>query len=208
MNNTEITKGERKSAIVVIISAITMALEIATGYWAGSMALIANGFHMCTHVLVIGLNWIAYVIIRNMHAKGKEVDDDNMLALAGFASGLLLTVSAAFIMVEAIERISEPEAHGMFAEAMAVAWVGMVVNAGSAWVLHTGRRQGDYNNRAAYLHVLSDVLTNAGIVLGLICAHCWNITWVDTAVAVICAAIVLRWAVLLIIKTSKVLMTR
>lgn len=212
----EKSQGEKKTAFVVLFSATTMVLEIIFGLYSKSMALLADGIHMGSHVLAIGLSWGAYVLVRHLQKKkSNNVDNDKVLSLSAYTSGVLLLIFALFIIVEAIERFINPVGEIRYIEAMIVAVVGMIVNLICALVLHEkhehkhghshGHEHEDYNRHSAYLHVLADALTSLGAIFGLICAMIWNITWIDTLVAFICSIVIVRWAKKLLLDTGRVL---
>jgi cation diffusion facilitator family transporter len=168
------------------------------------MALFADGVHMGSHVLVIGLNWAAYVLVRYLQSKGTtHYDTEKILNLAAFTSGILLVFTAIFIIVEAVERFSTHGEILNYELALTTAGIGLVANTISASVLHGHHGTADYNSHAAYLHVLSDALTEIGAIIGILCAMFWNITWIDSAVAVVSALVVLRWAKRLLWDTGR-----
>lgn len=205
------TQGEKKTAFVVLFSAATMVLEIFFGLFSNSMALLADGIHMGSHVLAIGLSWGAYVLVRRLEKKHADnVDKDKVLSLSAYTSGVLLLMFALFIIIEAAERFFSPSVEIRYVEAMIVAGIGMVVNIICAIVLHEkhGHEHEDYNRHSAYLHVLADALTSLGAIFGLICAMIWNITWIDTIVALVCSLVIVRWAKNLLFDTGKALTSK
>lgn len=205
------TQGEKKTAFVVLFSAATMVLEIFFGLFSNSMALLADGIHMGSHVLAIGLSWGAYVLVRRLEKKHADnVDKDKVLSLSAYTSGVLLLMFALFIIIEAAERFFSPSVEIRYVEAMIVAAIGMVVNIICAIVLHEkhGHEHEDYNRHSAYLHVLADALTSLGAIFGLICAMIWNITWIDTIVALVCSLVIVRWAKNLLFDTGKALTSK
>lgn len=205
------TQGEKKTAFVVLFSAATMVLEIFFGLFSNSMALLADGIHMGSHVLAIGLSWGAYVLVRRLEKKHADnVDKDKVLSLSAYTSGVLLLMFALFIIIEAAERFFSPSVEIRYVEAMIVAAIGMVVNIICAIVLHekNGNEHEDYNRHSAYLHVLADALTSLGAIFGLICAMIWNITWIDTIVALVCSLVIVRWAKNLLFDTGKALTSK
>lgn len=204
----EKSQGEKRTAFVVIFSATTMVLEIIFGLFSNSMALLADGIHMGSHVLAIGLSWGAYALVRKLQKKQvNNVDNDKVLSLSAYTSGILLLMFAIFIIIEAAERFFTPAIEIKYTEAMIVAAIGMVVNIICAFVLHDskGHQNEDYNRHSAYLHVVADALTSLGAIFGLICAMIWDITWIDTLVAVVCSAVIIRWAKNLLFDTGKIL---
>lgn len=205
VNSTK-SQNEKKTAFVVLFSAATMVLEIIFGLFSKSMALLADGIHMGSHVLAIGLSWGAYILVRHLEKKDThQVDTEKVLSLSAYTSGILLLVFALFILVEAAERFFSPAVEIRYTEAMIVAAIGMVVNIICAFVLHDAHGHQDYNRHSAYLHVLADALTSLGAIFGLICAMIWNIIWIDTLVAVVCSLVIIRWAKNLIFDTGKAL---
>lgn len=194
-NNIERTSQEKRTAFVVVFTFVMMLAEVVVGLLSHSMALFADGVHMGSHVLVIGLNWAAYVLVRRLENKGTtQYDSDKILNLSAFTSGIFLILMAVFIIVEAIERLTSNEGFLNYGFALSTAIVGLIANTISASVLHGHHGTTDYNSHAAYLHVLSDALTEIGAIIGLLCAMFWNITWIDSLVAVVSAIVVLRWA--------------
>lgn len=208
-NKIERTSQEKRTAFVVVFTFVMMLAEVVVGLLSHSMALFADGVHMGSHVLVIGLNWAAYVLVRRLENKGTtQYDSDKILNLSAFTSGIFLILMAVFIIVEAIECLTSNEGILNYGFALGTAIVGLIANTISASVLHGHHGTTDYNSHAAYLHVLSDALTEIGAIIGLLCAMFWNITWIDSLVAVVSAIVVLRWAKRLLWDTGRALTKR
>lgn len=208
-NKIERTSQEKRTAFVVVFTFVMMLAEVVVGFLSHSMALFADGIHMGSHVLVIGLNWAAYVLVRRLESKGTtQYDSDKILNLSAFTSGIFLILMAVFIIVEAIERLTSNEGFLNYGFALGTAIVGLIANSISASVLHGHHGTTDYNSHAAYLHVLSDALTEIGAIIGLLCAMFWNITWIDSLVAVVSTIVVLRWAKRLLWDTGRALTKR
>lgn len=208
-NKIERTSQEKRTAFVVVFTFVMMLAEVVVGLLSHSMALFADGVHMGSHVLVIGLNWAAYVLVRRLESKGTtQYDSDKILSLSAFTSGIFLILMAIFIIVEAVERLSSHVGILNYGFALGTAIVGLIANTISASVLHGHHGTTDYNSHAAYLHVLSDALTEIGAIIGLLCAMFWNITWIDSLVAVVSAIVVLRWAKRLLWDTGRALTKR
>lgn len=208
-NKIERTSQEKRTAFVVVFTFVMMLAEVVVGLLSHSMALFADGVHMGSHVLVVGLNWAAYVLVRRLENKGTtQYDSDKILNLSAFTSGIFLILMAVFIIVEAIERLTSNEGFLNYGFALGTAIVGLIANTISASVLHGHHGTTDYNSHAAYLHVLSDALTEIGAIIGLLCAMFWNITWIDSLVAVVSAIVVLRWAKRLLWDTGRALTKR
>lgn len=194
-NKIERSSQEKRTSFVVVFAFCVMLAEVIVGLSSHSMALFADGVHMGSHVLVIGLNWAAYILVRRLESDGTtKYDTDKILNLSAFTSGILLIIMAVFIIAEAVERLTTHGAIQNYELALVTAAIGLVANTISASVLHGHHGTADYNSHAAYLHVLSDALTEIGTIIGLLCAMLWDITWIDAAVAVASAMIVLRWA--------------
>lgn len=170
------------------------------------MALLADGIHMGSHVLAIGLSWIAYLLIRKLstHAKYKD-SSGKILSLAGYSSGLMLLLFAFFIMAEAVKRFISPE-EIFYKQAILIALIGLVVNIASAFLLHHDHEHSDHNIRAAYLHVIADALTSLSAILGLTAAMIWKIPFIDTLAAIISSCVIIRWSVRLLKDSGSVLL--
>jgi len=197
---------EKKTLWVVILTAITMVVEIVFGLSTKSMALLADGIHMGSHVLAIGLSWIAYIIVRKVSNNDKFKGDSNkILSLSGYSSGLMLLIFAVVIMVEAIERLFNP-IEIAYKEAILVAIIGLVVNILSAFILHHDHEHSDHNIKAAYLHVIADALTSLSAILGLTAAMVWNIPFIDTIAALVSSFVIIKWSVGLLKQSGSVLL--
>lgn len=196
MAQQSISNKEKRTAFVVIFSAVTMVLEIFFGLISHSMALLADGIHMGSHVMAIGLSWAAYILVRHLEKRADNpYDSDKILSLTAFASGIILLIFSLFIVVEAVERVLQTNVEISAKEAITVAVIGLVVNGICALVLDDHHHHdGDLNSHSAFLHVLADALTSIGAIIGLICAMIWGITWVDTAVAFVLSLVIIRWA--------------
>lgn len=194
---------EKKTMWVVILTAVTMVVEITFGLITKSMALLADGIHMGSHVMAIGLSWIAYVIVRRVEKNKKFTgNSDKILSLSGFSSGLILLIFALIIMIEAGERFFNP-VDIVYKEAILVAIIGLVVNIASAFLLHHDHEHSDHNIRAAYIHVLADTLTSLSAILGLTVAMIWGIPFIDTIAAVISSLVIIKWSIGLLKESGK-----
>lgn len=205
MNDIE-RKG-RNTGWVVILTAVTMVVEIFFGMISGSMALLADGIHMGSHVLAIGLSWLAYIYIKRKSETDPGIKSDRVLSLAGFTSGLLLLFFALFIIVEAVKRFIVP-VEIEYRDAILVASIGLLVNIISAFLLHDHGHKGkhDHNIRAAYLHVLADALTSVSAIVGLTAAMIWGISYIDTLAAIVSSFVIIKWSVGLIRDSGRVLL--
>jgi cation diffusion facilitator family transporter len=197
---------QKKTGWVVILTALTMVVEIYFGLSTNSMALLADGIHMASHVLAIGISWLAYWFFR------RAADDPNfrgdskkILSLAGYTSGLMLLIFVLFIITEAVKRFFEPELIS-YSDAILVAIIGLIVNIVSAFLLHHDHDHSDHNIRAAYLHVLADALTSFSAILGLIAAKIWDLAYIDTIAALLSSAVIIKWSIGLLRQSGKVLL--
>lgn len=206
MRNNHDHKHEKRTSWVVLLTAITMVVEIVFGMLTGSMALLADGIHMGSHVLAIGLSWIAYVIVRKVESNERFAGNSSkILSLSGYSSGLMLLIFAVVILVEAVERFFNP-VDIVYKEAILVAIIGLIVNVVSAFILHHEHEHSDHNIRAAYLHVIADALTSLSAILGLTAAMIWNIPFIDTIAAVVSSAVIIKWSVGLLKDSGKALL--
>jgi cation diffusion facilitator family transporter len=197
---------EKKTLWVVLLTAVTMVVEIIFGLTTNSMALLADGIHMGSHVLAIGLSWLAYVIVRKVSKKDSFNGNSNkILSLSGYSSGLMLLLFAIVIMFEAVERLYNP-ADIVYREAIAVAVIGLVVNIASAFLLHHDHEHSDHNIKAAYLHVIADALTSISAIIGLYVAMVWDIPFIDTIAAIISSLVIIKWSVGLLKDSGSVLL--
>jgi cation diffusion facilitator family transporter len=197
---------EKKTMWVVLITAVTMVVEIFFGLYTNSMALLADGIHMGSHVLAIGLSWIAYIIVRKLNKSRKfEGNTNKILSLSGYTSGLMLLIFAIIILIEAFQRFAHP-LEISYKEAILIAILGLLVNILSAVILHHDHEHSDHNIRAAYLHVIADALTSVTAIAGLTAAMLWNIAYLDTIGALISSFVIIKWSVGLLKDSGKVLL--
>ncbi len=224
-------RSERRTWAVVILTGLTMLLEIVAGYWFNSMALLADGWHMASHMVAIGLAALAYLLARRYAADHRFAFGTwKIEVLAGFASALLLVV-ALFMIGESLLRFWAPAAIG-FDEALVVAVVGLLVNLLSAWLLrdqhdhghghgddaHSHAERGhahahgapgkDLNRHAAFIHVLTDALTSVAAIIALLGGKLFGWGWLDPAMGIIGALVILVWSRGLLRDTAKALLDR
>ena len=197
---------EQRTKYVVLLTALTMVVEILFGLSTHSMALLADGIHMASHVLALGLSWIAYVFVRKVSGnENYKADSNKIIALSGYSSGLLLLLFAFIILYEAVNRILNP--FGIhYTEAILVAIIGLMVNIVSAILLHHDHEHSDHNIKAAYLHVIADALTSLTAIVGLTAAMIWDIVWLDALGAIISSGVIIRWSAGLLRNTGKELL--
>jgi cation diffusion facilitator family transporter len=225
------TSGERRTRWVVAITLAMMAGEIVAGLAFGSMALLADGWHMGTHAAALGVALFAYRYARRHAADPRySFGTGKVGALGGFASAVGLAVVAMVVFAESVSRLASPVAI-RFDEAIAVALLGLAVNVGCALLLredpehdhHHGQHEHDHhvhdhghqddhahhrdhNLRAAYLHVLADALTSVLALLALLAGRTFGWTWMDPVMGIVGSVVIARWSLGLLRDTSAVLL--
>ena len=221
--NIEDGHGERNTRRVIVLTLSMMIIEITAGYLFGSMALLADGWHMGTHAVALGITAFAYYYARR-HSDNPNYSfgTGKVAVLGGFTSAVVLGVIALMIGVESIQRLISPQPI-RFNEAIAVAFVGLVVNVISAFLLqekHDHHHEGhahdhghtqkfrDHNLRAAYFHVLADALTSVLAIIALFTGKAFGWIWMDPIMGIVGALIISRWSYGLLVDTGKVLLDR
>ncbi|HJT80942.1 MAG TPA: CDF family Co(II)/Ni(II) efflux transporter DmeF [Chthoniobacterales bacterium] len=211
--------AERRTRIVIVITATMMVVEIVAGFASNSMALLADGWHMATHVTAFFITAAAYYFSRRysgnpLHSFGTA----KIGVLGGFASAVVLSVVAILMAAESIHRFFEPLSI-RFNEAIGIAVLGLIVNLICAAIFtHRGRhdhhsRSGpeppqDLNLRAAYLHVLADAFTSITAIVALTAGKFLGWAWLDPVVGVIGSGVVMSWSYTLIRDSSGILLDR
>jgi len=217
--------AERSTRLVMSITVVMMAVEIAAGWWYNSMALLADGWHMSSHAVAIGLSALAYATARR-YAKDPRFAFGTwkIEILAGFSSAIFLLGVAVMMLVGSVQRILSPQPI-QYQEAIVIAILGLVVNLVCALILgqahhhdhgHShGHDHGrhhehhhDLNLKSAYLHVIADAATSVLAIVALFGGWIYGWSWLDPLMGVIGALLVAIWAKGLIADTSKVLLDR
>lgn len=218
--------AEQAVSRVLWLSALAMVAEIVTGYLSGSMALLADGWHMGTHVAAMAISAFAYTYMRAHRGSARySFGPGKVSYLAGYSSSLLLAGAALFMIVESAVRLRAPHVIH-YDEALLVALVGLAVNLISAWLLHDKGghahhghahehdhghhhvRHDDHNLRAAYLHVVADALTSIAAIGALVAGKWAGLAWLDPLVAALGGLLILRWAWQLARDSATVLLDR
>ncbi len=194
---------EQRTRWVVYLTAGTMIFEIFFGYRTKSMALLADGYHMASHVLALGLSWVAYIVARKLSGKeGFSINKNKLFALSGFTSALVLQVIAIIMFIESVDRFFHPLTIE-FQEAIFVAIIGLVVNGLSAVILHHKFEHHDHNIRSAYLHVLADGLTSVTAIIALAAGMFYNLYSLDSLSGIIGSVVITKWAIGLMLDSGK-----
>jgi cation diffusion facilitator family transporter len=217
--------AERRTRQVMWLTAIMMVVEIVAGTVFGSMALLADGWHMSSHALALGVSAGAYALAR------RHVDNPRFAfgtwkieVLGGYTSAVLLMAVAGYMGFESIVRLVNPTTI-QFDQAILVAVIGLVVNVVSAWALSTGTHHAhdhagagqhhshehghhhhDLNLRSAYLHVVADAVTSVLAIVALLGGKYFGATWMDPVMGLVGTVLVGRWAVSLLRDSGRVLL--
>jgi cation diffusion facilitator family transporter len=216
--------GERGTRTVMWIAAIMMVVEIGAGWWYNSMALLADGFHMSSHAVAIGLSAFAYAAARRGAGDGRYAFGTwKIEVLGGFASAIFLLVVVALMVFGALERLASPTPI-QYRDAIVIAALGLLVNVVSALILGTAHHHGqehnveephhqddhhhDLNLRSAYAHVAADAGTSLLAILALAGGWRYGWAWLDPVTGIVGAVVVGLWARRLIRDTTKVLLDR
>ncbi len=219
--------AERGTRIVMWITAAMMVVEIAAGWRYNSMALLADGWHMSSHAVAIGLSAMAYATARKYSKDPRFAFGTwKIEVLAGFSSAIFLLGIAVLMVFGSIERIVSPQPIH-YQEAMVVAVLGLIVNIVCAIILgnahhhghdhghdhshgqsHHGERHHDLNLKSAYIHVIADAATSVLAIVALIGGLIYGWSWLDPAMGIVGAILVAIWAKGLIVETGKVLLDR
>lgn len=205
---------ERRTWLVVALTSAMMVAEIAGGTIYGSMALVADGWHMSTHAGALMIAALAYRFARR-HADDSRFSfgTGKLGELAGFASAVILGVVALLIGYESVMRLLDPVRID-FDLAIAIAVVGLLVNLVSAWLLfdedhhhdHGEDHHGDHNAQAAYFHVLADALTSVLAIAALVAGRLYGWVWLDPLAGVLGALVIAHWSFGLLRSSGAVLL--
>ena len=224
--------GESRTQLVIVITATMMVIEVAAGVLFGSMALLADGLHMASHAVALGINAYAYAYARR-HARDSSYSfgTGKVNTLGGFTGAVLLAAFALLMVSESVQRLVSPIPIA-FNQAIWVAVLGLVVNGVSMLILgHHDHEHGhdhrdddhdhdhdhghehahgahDHNLASAYLHVLADALTSLLAIVALLAAKYFGLTWMDPFMGLVGAVLVARWSLGLLKTTTAVLLDR
>ncbi|MFM5473218.1 CDF family Co(II)/Ni(II) efflux transporter DmeF [Aeromonas veronii] len=217
--------AEQKTRWAVLLTVIMMVAEIGGGWFYNSMALLADGWHMSSHALALGLSVLAYRAARHFARDHRfSFGTWKIEVLGGFTSALLLVGVAVLMLFESVFRLLDPSPIH-YQQAIAIALVGLLVNLACAWLLkddhghhhehhghdhhhdhddHHGHQ--DLNLRAAYIHVLADAATSVLAILALVGGMLWGADWLDPLMGIVGAGLVAVWAWGLLRDSGRVLL--
>jgi cation diffusion facilitator family transporter len=211
----DFSHAERRTRIVIGVTAAMMVVEITVGLMSHSMALLADGWHMSTHVLAFLITAVAYHFARTQAGNARfSFGTGKIGVLGGFTSAVVLSIVAFLMAGESVHRLFVPlEIH--FNEAIGIACVGLLVNLGCAALLADHHHEAggsahheDLNLRAAYLHVLADAFTSVLAITALTGGKFFGWAWLDPVVGLVGSGVVFSWAYTLLRDTSGILLDR
>ena len=217
--------AEKNAARAVVLTALMMVVEIAGGWYYNSMALLADGWHMSSHALALGLSVLAYIFSRRLaHDTRFAFGTWKIEILASYTSALLLLGIAALMVFQSVQRLIAPSPIH-YQEAIGIAVVGLTVNLICAWWLRGGHKHDDdhghhhdahghshggdhqdLNLRSAYLHVIADAATSVLAIFALIGGMIWGASWLDPVMGIVGAGLVAVWAKGLLRDSGRVLL--
>ncbi|MNO90794.1 Cadmium, cobalt and zinc/H(+)-K(+) antiporter [compost metagenome] len=219
--------AEQKTRWAVLLTLVMMVAEIGGGWFYNSMALLADGWHMSSHALALGLSVVAYRAARHFARDHRfSFGTWKIEVLGGFSSALLLVGVAGLMLFESVARLLDPSPIH-YQQAIGIAIGGLLVNLACAWLLkddhghhhghghhhdhhdhhgHHHHGHQDLNLRAAYLHVLADAATSVLAIIALVGGMLWGADWLDPLMGIVGAVLVAVWARGLLRDTGRVLL--
>ncbi|TBU89529.1 CDF family Co(II)/Ni(II) efflux transporter DmeF [Stutzerimonas kirkiae] len=210
--------AERNTRLAVALTAMMMLVEIAGGWYFNSMALLADGWHMSSHVLALGLSLLAYAAARRLaNDRRFAFGTWKIEILGGYSSAILLLGVALLMAFQSLQRLFSPGPI-LYDQAIVIAVAGLLVNLLCAWLLRDGHdhhahghgdhhhHHHDLNLRSAYLHVIADAATSLLAIVALLAGRFWGASWLDPAMGLVGAVLVGLWAKGLLRDTARVLL--
>src|SRR5580765_3330638 len=204
----DFSHAERRTRIVIGITAAMMVVEIVAGLMSHSMALLADGWHMSTHVVAFLITAAAYYFARTQAGNARfSFGTGKIGVLGGFTSAVVLAIVAFLMAGESVHRLFAPlEIH--FNEAIGIACLGLLVNLGCAVLLADRHHEHDLNLRAAYMHVLADAFTSILAITALTGGKFFGWGWLDPFVGIVGSVVVFSWSYTLLRDTGGILLDR
>lgn len=230
--NARYNKAEKRTLIVLVLTVITMVVEIWAGIAFGSVALLADGLHMGSHATALGINAFAYYYARKYARDPRfSFGTGKVNALGGYTGAILLGAFAFTMAYEGFERLMNP-VEIQFNWAIGVAVLGLIVNGVSVWILgienhdcghshghshshahshahdhkhdhdHAPPQGKDYNLSSAYAHVMADALTSVLAIAALLCGKYFGLIWMDPLMGLLGAVLILHWSYSLLKETG------
>ena len=214
--------AQKKILFATILTGLMMIFEIAGGWIFNSMALLADGWHMSSHMLALGLAYMAYRAARHYAQDARfSFGTWKIEILAGYSSAILLMVVALFMAFQSVERLFHPvQIH--YNEAIVIAILGLGINLMCAWLLHDDHHhhhhhhhhshehgehhEHDLNQKAAFLHVVADAVTSVLAIIALFAGKYFGWDFLDALLGIVGAILVGRWSFGLIKETGKTLL--
>ena len=175
-----------------VITMTMMMAEIVGGLLTHSLALVSDGIHMFTHAFALGLSWGAIVLASRPANMEKTFGYYRVEVVAAFVNGLTILFSAVWIVIEGIGRLFTPEPVNV-GVTLVIAVAGLIINLITGAILMRGD-QSNMNIRSAFLHMLTDTLSSVAIIAGLVAIHYTNWQFIDPLLALVVAAIILKWS--------------
>lgn len=206
-------RNERNVVVIIVLTIFAMVGEIIFGHLTNSMSLLAEGYHMGVHVLTLSLTYIAYVLSRKYRlSKHFENGTHKIGVLAGYTSALMLGLTGCHIFLESAERFFNPE-QIHFTEAIYASIFALIINYICISVMegkfnrhcHNCKDSKDYNYKAAYYHILSDILISVLTIIALVFGKYFNCMHLDALTGIFGAVLIIIWAVKLLKNTVKIL---
>lgn len=203
--------NQQKTLVVIILSFVTMIAEIIAGNLTGSMSLLADGWHMGSHVAALFLSYMIYRLARSKTFHSHfTFGSSKLFSLGGFTSAIGLTFIAFYMAYESVIRFFNPVPIE-FNEALLVCVIGLVVNLVSAYILKNDHSHDhdhshdehdhhhhDHNHESALAHVLADALTSVTAIIALLLGKYFQLTWIDPIIGVFGSLVILKWSYALI----------
>ena len=204
---------ERKILFVIALTVFAMICEIVLGHITNSMGLIAQGYHMSVHVLTLLLTYVAYVVARKYRYSERFENGTNKVGvLAGYTSALFLGLAGFHILHESVERFFHATEIN-FTNAIYAAIFALIINYICISIMegnfnlheHKHKNKKDYNYKAAYYHILADIMVSILTIIALVLGKYFNCIHLDALTGILGAILILTWAGKLIKNTVKIL---